>query len=270
LETADIIAVAQITGLAELSLCGTNIDDAGVAQLRTLANLLAIDLSESDVSDQCLEAIQALPNLETLCIAATGVSLEGLAGLRLSKLKIIDASYCPGESLDLTHNGFGGMPSLEALSIRGSPARTIELQPPQKLQKLRALDLRATGLRIEGLAKSAPKLRQLGLESRKLTKGAFQELAHIVLLESLVIGTDYQILFLDIDRSHETVRITVNNQEVQVPVAIRSHAAASLAALAKARPGLQIESGGPLTGNIYERRRVYGSASDGSESGGLF
>lgn len=254
LDAADIAAVSRITTLEELSLFATGVEDDWVSPLRNLERLRILDLAECQLTEQCLDTIQALRNLQSLSVARTHIDLDRLSSLRLNELRLVDASDCDGvgDMLDLTENGFGGLPRLEALSVRRGGVEMILAGSGIRLPNLRALDLRTTSAGIEGLADVAPNLRQIGLEPKKLSLASLRELSRFQSLETVLISTDIFVLFFDWDRPLDTVTVTINEEEVEVPATIQKEARELLSSLVQSRPGTRVTSTGPLLGQLYE------------------
>jgi hypothetical protein len=67
----------------ELRLSGSNISNAGLANLRSVPNLVHLDLSQTNVDDDGLESIKSIPTLRTLyfagCYGITNKAAEDLA-----------------------------------------------------------------------------------------------------------------------------------------------------------------------------------------------
>lgn len=116
---ASLTRLAGVTTLRELSLCGTQITDAGFAHLRNLSNLQVLDLWRCrNFSGEGLARLEGLSSLRRLSLWNTAVTddalrhLGGLAGLReldLSHTQITDAGL---EHLE-------GLTALQELGLLG-------------------------------------------------------------------------------------------------------------------------------------------------------
>ncbi len=257
----DIMVLARTPHLEELSLCGTEINNHDVERLLPLKTLRLLDLATCNIDDECVASIERFTNLECLCVAATGISVDRLSIVRLKKLQIIDASYCAGQSLDLTPAGFGGLSSLRALSVRGSNIEEIISDEWRPADTLSSLDLRATVASIDGLASGAPNLTEIGIEPRTITVATLRHLANFESLSKLVIDTDLSILFLGLEHPFESVWIAVGDVEIMVPPDVADDVRNLFNSLLLLRPDLIILNGGQTAGDIYERRRVYSGAN---------
>lgn len=117
----DISAYVHLSDVVELSLAGTQITNAGLAQLQEFHKLRRLDLSNTKISDAGLEQLKKLTRLEHLSIAGTKISPSRLPDL----MQALSLS-----SLDVGHLGLddqfgwllrGGSRSLKSISIRGNP-----------------------------------------------------------------------------------------------------------------------------------------------------
>jgi Leucine Rich repeat len=93
--------VSRIEHITALDLGGSrSITDAGVCHLSRLSRLRHLDLSGTSITDQGLEVLRALPELETVSLAWTHVTDAGVANLsgceRLSKVDLQGTSCGDG------------------------------------------------------------------------------------------------------------------------------------------------------------------------------
>lgn len=252
LTPGDVEVIGTIADLEHLGLCGAAVDDRHIDGLRPLTKLRSLDLAETGVTDKCLVTVAALSQLEVLSVAATGVTVDALAQLRLRRLRIIDASYCPGTFLDLTARGFGGLPSLQALSIRGSKIQHVRLDSHEVMPALTALNLRTTDLPIDRLSDVLPALQELAIESPNITSSTVRELRRFKSLSKLVASRDSQILYLG-----EWATVPVNGQSIYVAVEVEREVRILFRELLQLRPTMTIVEDGKLSADVYERRRAY-------------
>jgi len=65
-----------------LELVDADIDDSEVGEIRRLKKLLHLDLSQTQVSDECIPDLLELESLRTLLIIDTDISEKGARRLR--------------------------------------------------------------------------------------------------------------------------------------------------------------------------------------------
>lgn len=88
-----------LPSLRRLSLHGTRIDDAGLAELRGFKQLQWLRLGETDVTDAGMEHVAMLDNLELLELEETKVTQAGLLRLKaLRRLWDVGVNFMPDES----------------------------------------------------------------------------------------------------------------------------------------------------------------------------
>lgn len=75
------ITLGSLTSLRVLTLRGSTLDDAGLEHLATLKSLTTLDISETRVSDAGLRHLHALTSLQTLWISNTAVTDAGFVEL---------------------------------------------------------------------------------------------------------------------------------------------------------------------------------------------
>jgi hypothetical protein len=126
----------------------------------------------SRVNSRQLEALQGLPELETLSIERpefSGDELSSLAGLsHLKVLWLLQGKLSGGAGPSLCH-----LAQLSTLSLMGSPVADEFLKQLGPLPALEVLDLSETAVHGPGLGhlKSQPRLRELRLRGCVLTEG---------------------------------------------------------------------------------------------------
>lgn len=138
-------------GQLERAVLNCDPDDEDCALLSSLPGLRAIDLTESNISDQGLKLLCDVQSLESLVVSYTGVTDYGLDCLsRLIDLRELD--------LSLSMITDAGMPklvllkTLEELRLSATAISDDGIPHLLSLQKLRYLDLTETAVSEEGIA----------------------------------------------------------------------------------------------------------------------
>lgn len=88
----------HLKNLVSLRLCATKITDAGLKELRQLPKLAYIDLSQTEITDEGMKEFKAMQNLRSLNLSYTVVSdagVDGLVGLDLRALEVMDTHITP-------------------------------------------------------------------------------------------------------------------------------------------------------------------------------
>ncbi len=152
--------VKGLTGLEQLGLNYSRVDDANLQYLAGLTGLLSLDLSHTAITDAGLKHIGRLANLRKLNISNNDITDKGLAQLAgLTKLQELSASDCKiaGASIkQLTR-----LAALTELELNGNPVVDANVPLLKDLAKLQQINLTGTqvsdGVALE-LKKSRPKL----------------------------------------------------------------------------------------------------------------
>ncbi len=114
LDDAAMRLVGSFPRPGSLWMRGTNVSDAGVAQLANLVNLEYLDASSTRLTDAGMRHLGGLPKLSYLSLSGTQVGDSGLAQLlELQWLSYLDLSN--------THVGDAGLVHLIALESPGPP-----------------------------------------------------------------------------------------------------------------------------------------------------
>ena len=117
-----------LVNLTELRLDTSEISNAGLANLHNIPNLVHLDLSHSQVTDDGLETLKSIPNLRTLylagCSGVTDRGAERLAELTgLESLNVAATGMTPAGLLKL-----GPLTRLRALRLNSPNDLTPELR----------------------------------------------------------------------------------------------------------------------------------------------
>ncbi len=109
-EDADLRHVGQCNGLRELYLNRTPISDAGLEDIRGLAELRVLHMGDTGITDEGLHYVGALSNLEELVLQNTAVTDAGVNHLRnlrqLKRLYFVSYSVKPDAlGCRVTHRG---------------------------------------------------------------------------------------------------------------------------------------------------------------------
>ncbi len=209
--------VQQLQDLRRISILENSLPDEACAEIAKLAHVEKLAFFDSHITNTSIEKLSHLPKLTSLELAQTwelekdGIPFfnqfsalqelslnscihlaENIDQLRIPSLRELDISACHFERLDLSKNGFGGMPQLEVLIARECGIQKI-IFDDSKL-KLRRLDLRVNKLtRLDGLAAAAPELEVLLIDEDDLNPELIDDLRQLKNLTYLIIGAGHQI-----------------------------------------------------------------------------
>ena len=78
----DLIEVAKLTGLRELTLKYSKVTDAGLVNLKPLENLTRLEVGSASVTDGCVPALGEMRGLKSLEITSSRMTEKGAAALR--------------------------------------------------------------------------------------------------------------------------------------------------------------------------------------------
>jgi hypothetical protein len=147
--------------MRNLSLCRTQLTDAGLARLANCKSLAWIDLSFTEASNEGLKSFVANSGLKQLFLEGTKVtaaSLPMIAGFK--QLEQLDLSRLPIRDEDLA--AIAPLKSLKTLYLTGCPITDAGLEHLRGLKQLEELDTSATQVTAEGRKKlrvAIPKLK---------------------------------------------------------------------------------------------------------------
>ena len=167
--TGDMLhAIAPCTGITELDLSGTNVNDEGLKNLANMAELTKLSLAQTRVGEAGLAQLKPLVKLKWLSLQRariTGAELPQLAGLAeleylaLDGAKINDrnaahlAKFKSLTTLNLNDNDVLGdkgvavladLTKLQTLGLRGTQVGDAGMATLAKFTELQSLDLSST------------------------------------------------------------------------------------------------------------------------------
>jgi hypothetical protein len=123
--------------------------------------VVAFSLDGSEATDQDLDAICALTNVESATLSRTNVSDAGLERLRgLTRLRILSLDHTSITDQGLEH--LTGLTNLEELSLGGTNITDVGLAQLRTLPSLQELSIwksRITDASVSELRRSSPALR---------------------------------------------------------------------------------------------------------------
>ena len=149
--------LAVLDGLRKLDLRSTPVDDAGMAYLRGLVNLKAVDLmnstmlaSDSKLTDAGLDPLRRLTDLRELNLTGTAIRGPGLAHLAgMTVLARLDLSHTLIEDAGLAH--LPTFPKLRHLNLSGTKITDAALPALRRQTGLRYLGLLGTKISAAGV-----------------------------------------------------------------------------------------------------------------------
>lgn len=134
----------------EKAVMDTYPDDEDCALLSALAGLRAINLTESNISDQGLKMLCEIQSLESLVLTFTSITDYGLENLaHLVDLRELDLSMTTITDAGLPK--LQGLKRLEDLRLATTAISDDSVQNLLQLQKLAYLDLSETAISEDGL-----------------------------------------------------------------------------------------------------------------------
>lgn len=188
-KTLDTLVSADLDGITELNLSGTQITDAELKEVSRLTALQRLDLRQAQVTDTGLKEISRLSALHYLNLSGTPVTDRGLKELsRLTALKALDLS-----STQVTGTGFKELmrlTALQSLDMESTQLTNVGLREISRLIALRELDLSATQVTDAGLGELSrlTDLQELDLSSTAVTDAGLKEISRLTGLQSLYLA----------------------------------------------------------------------------------
>ena len=152
----------------------------GLKQLRSLRQLVALDVTQSGVTDSGLPYLASLPRLQVLALYGNAITATGLPQLRpLKRLRILNLAHTPIGDAGLAE--LGRWQGLHTLSLSRTGITDQGLRHLRRLHALRVLRLDENPIG-DGAAKwlsLLPRLRVLDLRDTRLTGSGVILLAKI-------------------------------------------------------------------------------------------
>jgi internalin A len=157
--------------ITAVSLRGTWVADGDLARLRQLPDLTSLDLSLTHITDQGMQEIKSLPNIEELTLYFTEyVTDEGVAAIKDWKhLKRLNLHGTKVGDTGLEH--IAGIKTLESLDVGSTLMTDVGLERLTNLLNLRRLTMGGNELGDAGLQalRQMPGLTYLDLSGRQGT-----------------------------------------------------------------------------------------------------
>lgn len=179
---AHLAALGRLTSLTHLRICGgkRRAPAAGLASLEGMKTLrlLAITDNESPELNQHLRHIGSLTSLEELELTNSAVNDEGLEAVKgLVHLHRLDLTRTRVTDEGLAH--LADLPELEELRLAGTHVGDAGMRHLERLKKLRRLDLSTTSVTAVGVAAVSriSSLEQVCFPGRALTDESLPRLA---------------------------------------------------------------------------------------------
>jgi Leucine-rich repeat (LRR) protein len=168
--------------------------------LPALKSLRELKICGPSTTDQAMEAVAAMPALESLVLEDSPVTADGLQRLAAvgglaARLRSLTFTRCYGVTDD-TLRIVAAMPRLQSLSIRKCPVTGDFLTrwadvPAEKLPQLRALVVNGAFLSDKAFAvlpRFAPSLKRLDLSRVTLSPEALKVIGELAGLETLLLA----------------------------------------------------------------------------------
>jgi len=170
------LAALEAEDLQDLSL-GSQVDDAGLLNIRGLIGLKGLFLEGTRISDDGLPHLRRLTNLESLAFWGTRITDAGLVDLReLTELQFLGLFYTQINGAGLIH--LSGLMKLKRLFFWGAQITDAGLENIRGLSSLKELNLTAPRVTDAGLAhiKELTALEWLNLQSAQITDAYVDDL----------------------------------------------------------------------------------------------
>lgn len=173
-----VALAADQPDLRTLSVGGSYITGAGLAQLGHARKLQQLAIIYSGLTDQALESLPDWPELQELHLAGNPITGPGLQHLdRVPQLKKLDLLDCRVTDEGLWQISLAA-PQLERLELGMTDISNAGLRHLERLEHLKELDLYATAVNDDAVAMISRirSLRSVGLSHTNLTDDGVQEL----------------------------------------------------------------------------------------------
>lgn len=183
-----ISRLAPVGGPFCLKFAHSDITQEDLRDACRLLDIVALDVSYTQFSDDWIPELEALSNLHTLVLSCTKIEGKGLAGLaKLPNLKVLHLASTKMGDEHLPH--LAGLTNLEMLELGGNSVTDVGLKKLSPLQRLTLLGLAHTQVTDAGLAELAnfPNLASLYLHNSPVTGQGLAKLAPLKKLNWLVL-----------------------------------------------------------------------------------
>lgn len=201
-------------GIISLHLERTQVSDAGLAHLKSLAELDDLRLDGTLVTDAGLAHLKNLKQLRYLSLADTRLTDDGIEPLkRLVELHRLSLDNTRVTDAGLAH--LSNLTNLHELSLNKTQVTGPGLDHLKRLEKLEELSLSNTPLTDEGLKyrRGTANLRSLSLDKTQVTDAGLTRLKGLIKLKQLFLS-DTQITgtgLVHLKGLTRLERITLNN-----------------------------------------------------------
>jgi Leucine-rich repeat (LRR) protein len=175
---------SQLAGfpqLKSLTLSGSPLGNAGLAQLKKLSALETLLLDDTGVTDEGMPALSALTQLKRLNLAGCEISDEGLAALApLTELRMLNLSRTQVRGKGFVH--LSALSQLESLYLQEAPVNFEGHPPFAGLPSLKILQLAKTDVdgSIVGAISALSSLERLYLDGTKIQDADIPALAAVL------------------------------------------------------------------------------------------
>jgi thiol-disulfide isomerase/thioredoxin len=182
----DLRLVSYLADLRALHLHRTGVSDAGVEHLSGLKHLTTLTIGDTRITNAGLKALTALEQLELIGLHGTRVNDEGLIHLKaFPRLKslFLSKSAVTDEGLRTVK----GLADLELLWLAESRITDAGVAELHSLSKLKSLSLEGTGITDEGLShlSGLKELVYLDVRGTRVTASGVSRLASLSRLKHL-------------------------------------------------------------------------------------
>jgi CxxC motif-containing protein (DUF1111 family) len=182
----DLVHLKGLAQLHALELSQTQVTDAGLARLKGLTKLRQLDLGINVLTDAGLAHLTGLSQLRALNLRFTLVSDAGLAHLReLPQLQVLKLDGTQVTAEGLRH--LRGLTRLKELDLSATKVTDAGLQHLQGLTELRKLVLTSTTVGDSGLrhVKGLTELQRLRLNSTRMGDAGLDHIRGMINLQRL-------------------------------------------------------------------------------------
>jgi Leucine-rich repeat (LRR) protein len=176
--------------VVRLNLTGKLVSDIDLVHLGGLAQLRALELSQTQVTDAGLARLIGLTKLRQLDLSINVLTDAGLAHLRsLSQLRALNLRFTLISDAGLAH--LKDLPQLQVLKLDGTQVTAEGLKHLRGRTRLQELDLSATKVTDTGLEhlQGFTELRELGLTSTRVGNWELRHLKGLTELQRLGLNS---------------------------------------------------------------------------------